>query len=393
MENDAFVYLSVFLVGLGLNLTPCVYPMLSVTVAIFSKNQSAGTGEAFFKALVYVLGMATMYSVLGTVAALTGGLFGQWLQSRWVLLGIGTLIAVLAFSMFGLYRLEAPAWLVSRLGSKRGGAFGLFVSGLLVGIFAAPCVGPPVVALLAIVSSRQDAVFGFLVFFILSLGLGFPYLLLGTFSHSLRRLPRSGVWLVWVERLFGTVLLSFAVFYWLLALRPSLLQWLIPAALILGGIYLGFLQRAGNEKTGFRYFKRTAGCVAIAVAALLLSAGPSGGPAVVWEDFSREGFADARTSGKPVVLDFYADWCMPCHEMDATTYRNPKVIQALEDFRRIKVDVTDASSPEGSMATGEFGIVGVPTLVFYDREGEEVVRARRVGYLSADELLNTLELI
>ncbi|MGH2568682.1 MAG: cytochrome c biogenesis protein CcdA, partial [Bacteroidota bacterium] len=242
-EGAAVAFLAIFLIGLALNLTPCVYPMMSVTVSLFGAQTDANILRVFFKAVVYVLGMATMYSVLGVSAALSGGLFGSWLQSPWVLAGIAALLFGLALSMFGLYQIQIPYWLTSKLGGTTStGLVGLYLSGLVVGIFAAPCVGPPVIALLAFVGAKGDPVFGFWTFFILSLGLGFPYLILGTFSGLLKKVPKSGVWLIWVERLFGVVLTGAALFYLSLAFFPKFSAYLVPVILLAGGGYLGFLE-------------------------------------------------------------------------------------------------------------------------------------------------------
>ena len=170
-KGSAFAFLAIFLIGLALNLTPCVYPMMSITVSLFGGQAETGGIRMFLKAVTYVLGIATMYSVLGVTAALGGGLFGSWLQSPWVLGGIGMLLLGMALSNFGLYQIQMPYWLTSKLGGTTGtGLISLYLSGLVVGVFAAPCIGPPVIALLAVVSAKADPVFGFWVFFTLSIG-------------------------------------------------------------------------------------------------------------------------------------------------------------------------------------------------------------------------------
>lgn len=187
-------FIGIFVIGLALNLTPCVYPMLSVTVSLFGANEASSVWKAFGRAAVYVLGIASMYTVLGTVDAFTGSLFGGVLQSPWVLASVGALLFALAASMLGLYEIRLPAGLTTTLGAWHGaaGSFGLLLSGLVVGIFAAPCIGPPVIALLAFVGANGDPLFGSAAFLTLSLGLGLPYLILGTFSGLLNRLLRSG---------------------------------------------------------------------------------------------------------------------------------------------------------------------------------------------------------
>lgn len=356
--NDAWALVGIFFAGMALNLTPCVYPMFTVTVTIFSRGEKEKVSLplSFLKALVYVLGITVMYSGLGTAAALTGGFFGAFLQSAWVRLAIAAVMFAMALAMFGVYRFEAPAFVLERLGRKRSGFAGLFVSGLLVGIFAAPCIGPPVAALLAHVAERQDPVYGFWLFFVMAAGLGFPYLVFGTFSHLLKALPKSGVWLVWVDRFFGVVLLGFAVFYLSLAVGP--LDILPSRSVPTSGV--------GQTESGK-------------------------GSGIVWQKYTPESLAQALRSGKPVVVDFYADWCLPCQEMEVTTYRHAGVIAEADRFERIKVDLTDAGNEVQMALAQEHKVYGIPTMMFFDAQGKEIPGLRSSGYLSAKELLGILK--
>jgi thiol:disulfide interchange protein DsbD len=389
-QGTAVAFLAIFLIGLTLNLTPCVYPMLSVTVSLFGAQADTTMLRVFLKAVVYVLGMATMYSALGVSAALSGGLFGSWLQSPVVLAGIAALLFGLALSMFGLYQIQVPYWITSRLGGTTGtGIVGLYLSGLVVGIFAAPCVGPPVIALLAFVGAKGDPVFGFWTFFLLSLGLGFPYLILGTFSGLLKKIPKSGVWLIWVERIFGVVLAGAALFYLSLALLPKFSAWVVPIVLLVGGVYLGFLEPSGRDKKGFLRLKWAFGLAAIAFSIYGFNALRE--PGITWEPYSSEKIEQAKANGKPVMLDFYADWCIPCLELDRKTFTDPEVISKTEEFVRLKVDLTHFDSPESEALRKDFAIAGVPTIVFLDRSGNEVKSSRIVGYLPPKEFLEQLQ--
>jgi thioredoxin:protein disulfide reductase len=388
--NNSLTILGIFLLGLGLNLTPCVYPMLSITLSLFGVKTEAKQSRAFIKALIYVLGMATMYSTLGVISAFTGGFFGALLQNKFVLIGIALLLFALSLSMFGAYTFQLPSNLVNKIAGKRGTSLvGIYISGLFVGIFAAPCIGPPILALLAFVGTKGDPLFAFWIFFVMSLGLGTPYLILGTFSGLLKKLPKSGVWLIWMERVFGVVLLSLAGFYLLLAFQPSLLKWIIPASLIAGGIYLGFFERSANYSAGFIRIKKTIGILAVLVGIAIPVLAPK--QSVVWQPFSPSQLAQAKESQKPAILDFYADWCIPCHELDQITYTDPRVIQALDGFVRLKVDMTRPDDPNSTAATERFEIVGVPTIIFLDANGEEIVESRVTGYIDADELLRILK--
>jgi thiol:disulfide interchange protein DsbD len=296
-------------------------------------------------ALLYVLGMALMYSALGLIAALTGGLFGSFLQNPIVLIAIGALMVTLALSMFGLYELQPPPWLLEKLGgSGTTSAAGVFFSGLVVGVFAAPCVGPPVVALLAVVGAKGDPWFGFSSFFTLSMGLGAPYLVLATFSNLLQTLPRSGEWMVWVKKLFGVILLGVGVFYAMLAIAPAFAAWVIPVTLIVGGVYLGFFEKSANKRAGFRWAKRALGVAALVLSVSFVSRQLAHG--VTLKPVTPEALAQAVASGRPVMIDFSADWCVPCHELEDVTFTNRAVIAAARDFHTFGVDLTRFDSPE-----------------------------------------------
>jgi thioredoxin:protein disulfide reductase len=380
-----FAFLGLFVLGLALNLTPCVYPMLAVTVSLFGGQTEASTSRAFGRAVVFVLGICTMYSVLGVMAALSGGLFGAALQSPWVLGGIGVLFVALALSMFGLYELQAPSWLISRLGgTTTTGTLGIYLAGLVVGVFAAPCIGPPIIALLAFVGQQGDPLFGFASFFVLSLGLGAPYVVLGTSSGLLKRLPRSGMWMVWVKKVFGVVLIAVAAFYLSLALNPDLLYYLVPVVLVAGGIYLGFVE-ATRGRPVFTWLKRAVGTTAVIAGVAFFLIGQR--PSLDWEPHAPARLAAAQEAGSPVALYFAADWCLPCLELDRRTFTDRRVIETMEPIVRLKVDLTNFDAPESAAMREQFDISGVPIIVFLDARGQEWTDMRVEGFVDADDLL------
>ncbi len=386
-------FFGLFAMGLALNLTPCVYPMLSVTVSLFSRRDGvpSGFGRSLLMATIYVLGIVTMYTGLGVAAAFTGALFGGWLQSPWVLAGIGALFLALSLSMFGLYELQPPSSLMNKLGGAQqvAGPVGLYLSGLVVGVFAAPCIGPPIVALLAYVGARGDAWFGFLTFFLLSMGLGFPYLLLGAFSGLLTKMPRSGEWMIWIRKLFGVVLVGLALYYFLLAFEPRYAPWMLPITLLIGGFYLGFLERSGRSNRWFRRLQWAVGVLAIIGGASVYGRLQREG--VVWEPYSEARIVAAQQAGQPVMLDFYADWCIPCQELELFTFTDERVVDLTQSFVRLKVDLTNYESPEAEQVRERFGVSGVPTVIFLGPDGSEVPRTRVVGFVRADEFLTRVE--
>jgi thioredoxin:protein disulfide reductase len=378
-RNPALAYLSLFFIGLALNLTPCVYPMIGVTVSIFGARRAAPPHQVFGLAVLYVLGIVVMYCTLGLVAAFTGGLFGGFLQSPMVLIGIGVLLAVLSLSMFGLFEFQLPPTLLAKLGGTGAtSAAGIFLSGLVVGVFAAPCIGPPIVALLAVVGTRADPWFGLSTLFVLSMGLGAPYLLLGTFSNLLQNLPRSGDWMVWVKKVFGVILLAVGTFYVLLALAPRWSGWVMPAALVVGGLYLGF-ERSAAARRGFRRLKLATGVLGVLAGVVFIVTTPSRG--IAFQQFVPDQLAAAQAKGRPAMLDFTADWCVPCHELERTTFTDAKVIELARQFESYQVDLTRYDSPESDRWRRSYGITGVPTVIFLAADGQEVRAARVEGFL------------
>ncbi len=390
--NFLLALIGIFLIGLALNLTPCVYPMISVTVSLFGSRQESNTWKVFGQAVVYVLGIATMYSALGVMAALSGGLFGSWLQSPWMLSFIGLLMFGLALSMFGLYEIQVPYWLTSKLGTgNTTGTIGTYISGMVVGIFAAPCVGPPIIALLAYVGTVGDPLFGFWIFFVLSLGLGLPYLILGTFSGLMQKMPKSGVWMEWVKKVFGIVLIGVGGFYLGLAFFPQVVEWVIVGTLFLGGLYLGFLERSGTDKKGFKLVKYATGTVAIVLGIMFYMNLQKEG--IIWEMYSEEKIVAAEANNQAVMIDFYADWCIPCMELERMTFTDTEVIDSTLDMVRLKVDLTHFDSPESEALRQQYNIAGVPTIVFIDSNGNEVTEARVVGFMRPNEFMRRIEMV
>jgi thiol:disulfide interchange protein DsbD len=378
-----------FVGGLALNLTPCVYPIIPITIGFFGGQAgSRRTGKPVGLAALYVLGMAMTYSALGVFAALSGKLFGSALQSPWVLAGIAAVMILLSLSMFGLYDIQPPRFLMNRAQARTGwgGAFGM---GLLVGVVAAPCLGPFVLGLLTYVAARHDAVLGFAMFFVLSLGLGLPYLVLASFSGAISRLPRAGEWMVEIKKIFGFVLLAMAAYFLRFILPEPVKSWLLPAVLAVGGLYvfLGVFQSR---------FPALARLVAFGGAAVLMGAAvhfvPESAPKTA-PKFLPYDAATVRAAGRPAIVDFSADWCIPCHELDDITFADPRVRARLSAYALYRADMTRQDSPEAIRLSGEYGIQGMPTLVFLDASGQEIRSARLVGFEPPDAFLRRLDRI
>lgn len=379
--------LLLFVGGLALNLTPCVYPVIPITIGFFGGQSGGESRRPLGLAALYVLGMAITYSVLGVLAALSGKLFGVALQSGWVLGGISLVMVALALSMFGLYDIQPPRFLMNRAGARTGagGAFGM---GLLVGIVAAPCLGPFVLGLLTYVAARRDPVLGFVLFFVLSLGLGLPYLFLALFSGTISRLPRAGVWMVEIKKIFGFVLLAMGAYFARILVSEPVKSWMLPAVLAIGGFYV--LSRTIAART-----PGLARLVSGAAGVLFLAAAVHFAPRPAPESGSRLAFAryDAAAvaaAGRPAMIDFSADWCIPCHELEDQTFADGRVRRALAGRSLYKADMTQQSSPEAQVLAKKFGILGMPTIVFLDEKGGEIPGSRLVGFEGPDDFLRRL---
>jgi thiol:disulfide interchange protein DsbD len=379
-------FLAVLLGGLALNLTPCVYPLIGVTVAYFG-NQGGGPRRIVMLALIYVLGIALTFSLAGVAVALSGGLFGAALQSPIVLIAIASMLLVLAASSFGMFSLRPPQWLMSRAGAARPGYLGSLVMGLGMGVVAAPCIGPIVLGLLLMVERSASPLFGFALFFTLAIGLGLPYVALALAAGQIRALPRSGEWLAWVEQLFGFVLIGLAMYFvdpvvhgWTMALMPYY------AAGV--GIFLGFVTPAGRQWRPFLVFRSLIGVASVgALLWMITSTSAKPSAQLAFDPYDAAALKEARAARKPVVIDFSATWCVPCREMVRTTFRDPAVIEAASHFVRLQADITERNDRNTRLAL-EYAIRGVPTTVFIDKHGR--ILKREVGYLNSRQFLNDL---
>ncbi len=375
----------------ALNLTPCVYPMIPITVSFFggrSSQEKPGQAKLVLHGLCYLAGLALTNSTLGVMAALTGGLMGAMLQNPVVLAAVAGVLVLFATSLFGLWELRLPGALTQAAGKSYAGYFGSLFMGLTLGVVAAPCIGPFVLGLLTWVAGTGNPWFGFLIFFVLSMGLGLPLFVLALFSGQLQRLPRAGGWMIWVRKLMGWVLVGMAV-YFIRPVLPDILKIGLPAAVALAaGLHPGWIDKSQASFRAFPWLKTLTGTACLVLATFWITAWAMRGPGLDWHSYSEDLVRQSAAENKPVIVDFYADWCTPCWEFDEVVFHHPDVVRLAEnDFTMIKIDVTKGGNPLHEMLLRQYDVKGVPTIVFLDASGKERTDLRLVDFIPPEEFL------
>ncbi|MDI7261338.1 MAG: cytochrome c biogenesis protein CcdA [Thermodesulfobacteriota bacterium] len=381
--------MGIFVGGMALNLTPCVYPLIPVTLSYFVGQAGRRSQRGLIiRGLCYLLGLATTNSALGVVAALTGGLMGAILQHPIALLFVSAILIFFASSLFGFWELRLPGNLMQFASKSYTGHFGALFMGLTLGLVAAPCIGPFVLGLLTWVGSLGSPWLGFLVFFTLSMGLGLPLFFLAIFSGQFKRLPRSGGWMLWVRKLLGWVMVGMSV-YFLRSLLPEFFYVILLSCIVLlAGLHLGWFSKDRAGFKAFGWMKTVVFMVCLTAAPYLFTSWMMRGPGLAWKPYSDQILTEAQRLKKPVIIDFYAEWCAPCRELDNITFRHPEVVrQSANDLIMVKVDLTRGSDSIHKRLLHRFEIKGVPTVVFLDREGRERKDLRLVDFQPADQFI------
>ena len=330
-------------------------------------------------------------SLLGVIAALTGGLVGALLQSPLMLISIAVVLTGFAMSLFGFWELRLPFWLTQAASKSYTGFFGSFFMGLTLGVVAAPCIGPFVLGLLTWVASLGEPLIGFFIFFTLSLGLGTPLFVLAMFSGQLAKLPKAGEWMNWVRRLMGWVLIGMAA-YFIRPILPLLLQqYILTVAAIAAGVHLGWLDKTAATFRSFPWIKAFIGTICLVLGTVLIGNQVFKGPSVKWHRYSDQLLAESADKNKPVIIDFYASWCAPCRKLDQITFHHPDIVKlSKDDFVMVKVDLTGQEGENYDRLVSEFNVKGVPTVIFLDTLGKERKDLRLVDFVQPNEFLNRM---
>lgn len=338
--------------------------------------------------IFYLLGLVAMNSTLGVMAALTGGLMGAVLQHPIALVFVSAILIFFASSLFGFWELRLPGNLMRFASKSYTGNFGALFMGLTLGLVAAPCIGPFILGLLTWVGTMGSPWLGFLVFFILSMGLGMPLFFLAIFSGQLEKLPRSGEWMLWVRKLLGWAMVGMSVYFLRSLLTEFLNIILLSSIVLMAGLHLGWFSKERAQFKAFGWMKTVVFMICLFASTFLFASWMMRGPGVVWKPYSDQILAEAQRLRKPVIIDFYAEWCAPCREMDNVTFRHPGVAKESENhLMMVKVDLTRKSDEVYKRLVDQFEIKGVPTIVFLDREGRERRDLRLVDFLPADQFI------
>ena len=392
------------LLGLGLSFTPCVLPMVPILASIIvGEGADIKRSRGFILALAYSLGMAIVYTALGVAAGLIGEGLAASLQNPWVLGAIALMMGIMSLSMFGYYQLQLPSALQNRLvnasGRQSGGKlFGVFVMGAISALIVGPCVAAPLAGALTFISQTRDAYIGGTALFAMATGMSIPLLLVGLSAGSL--LPRAGAWMDSVKKFFGVLMLGMAI--WLVSpVLPLVVQMVAWSVLLLG--YALYLFRGKR-----RWPAMVTGAVFALLGAIQLTGVATGGqdvlaPLAHLTGKQHQGLAFTRvktvaqldaalaaTGGKTVMLDFYADWCVSCKEMEKLTFVDPGVRSRLANSVLLQVDVTANDADDKAMLK-RFGLFGPPGIILFDAKGSEIADSRVIGYQNAEKFRTSLD--
>ncbi|MGZ8164591.1 MAG: protein-disulfide reductase DsbD, partial [Methylobacter sp.] len=420
LQQDSLLMtlLSFFGFGLLLAFTPCIFPMIPILSGIIvGHGNRIGTARAFLLSLSYVIASAATYTVFGILAALFGNNLQTTFQQPWIIALFSTIFILLSLSMFGFYHLELPKSLQAKLhnSSERhrdGSLWGAAIMGSLSSLIVGPCVAAPLAGALIYIGQTGDAVLGGSALFMMGLGMGIPLLLLGASAGKL--LPKAGNWLNSTKAVFGVIMLAVAV--WMLSriLPPGIIMMLWAMLLILPAIYLSAIDPLHENSSGWRKLWKGVGVMMLGYGLLLLIGFSMGNSnplkplqglalnntqaaeqGITFERITSLGELEARiqqatANHQRVMLDFYADWCISCKEMENYTFTNPEVKQALEGFVLLQADVTKNSEDDKALLA-KFGLIGPPGVLFFNADNQENRSLRVIGYQNADTFIKTLQ--
>jgi thiol:disulfide interchange protein DsbD len=390
----------IFGVGLLSSLTPCVYPMIAITVSVFGAAEAKSKLHAAMLSTMYVAGLVVFFTVLGLVVGLTGTVNGTIMGSPWVMFPLAAFLIVMSASMFGAFEMNLPPALQNRIASMGGlGPRGAFVLGMVGGLVAMPCTGPVLGGLLAYIYTAQSVAFGATALATYALGLGALTWLVGTFAVGL---PKSGRWLEWVKSFFGLVMIACALWFirpWLFGIDEVVEKttvWLLFAVgLLIGGLALGAVHLSFSYTSTSERFRKGLGVTMASVGAFLavvwINAAPYLPPdaRIAWNTDYEAARAQAMEEGRPLLVDFGADWCGACNELERDTFSDPRVIREGQRFIAVRIDMTAGEEMErGREILATYNQRGLPLVVMHGSDGEEIARVEE--FVEADRMLELM---
>ena len=405
--NSKYAVFGFFLLGLGLAFTPCVLPMLPLLSAIvIGQNQRPNMWRAFALSFVYVQGMALTYTLLGLIVAAIGLPFQVALQHPYVMIGLSIIFVLLALSMFGVFTLQLPSSLQTKLSllsqQQKAGAFGgVFLMGMIAGLVASPCTSAPLSGALLYVAQSGDLFTGAITLYLLALGMGVPLILITLFGNKI--LPKSGMWMETVKKLFGFVMLALPVFL-ISRILPE--EWTPRLWAMLGtAFFIWFAFQMPKNGTGwvFRILFLVAAMISVKPLQTWVWGETSTPSAVESKVVSRVEFKKVKSEAELqqvlaennkslVMLDLYADWCVACKEFEKETFSDPRVQKTFGDMLLLQVDMTKNSEENRALMT-KYKVLGLPTILFFNQDGKEIEGSRVNGFMSPVEFLQWIEKI
>lgn len=414
--NVPLILLTFFTFGLLLSLTPCIFPMIPILSSIIvaqGKNMNAARG--FTLSLIYVLAMSVAYTLAGVLAGLFGGNIQIAMQNPWVISTFALLFVGLAMSMFGFFKIGLPSSWQTKLSksseeaSSKGGYVGVAIMGFLSALIVGPCVAPPLAGALVYIGQSGDAVLGGAALFVLSLGMGVPLLLIGIGAG--KYMPRPGGWMDRVSHIFGVVMLAIAILMLSRIVTPSIALLLWSFLLIIVSVYLGALESLQGHHKGLKAFYKGVGIILLVYGLMMFYGGVKGAkdPLAPLTFANEQQTLTAKelefktihsskeldevllqSKGKKVMLDFYADWCTSCKELDTVTFKDPAVIEALKNYVLVRADITDNSDEEKALSK-RFGLFGPPAMIFFCEKGIQIEGADLNGYKDTQMFINHIK--
>ena len=429
LASGKMIFTIFFFFGLGLLLafTPCVFPMIPILSSIIvGQGDNISTSKAFSLSLAYVLAMAVTYTVAGVIVGLSGENIQVWFQNPWVISVFAGIFVLLSLAMFGFYELQMPSGIQNKLnnisyGAKQGSYVGAGIMGLLSALIVGPCVTAPLIGALIYIADTGDALVGGIALFALSMGMGAPLLVIGTSAGKV--LPKAGAWMDAVKAVFGVLLLGLAIWMLERILPAPIILLLTGALLIVSAIYMGALDAIKEGATGWSKLWKGIGLISLVYGAILVIGAAGGsnsllqplkGIATTQQLASNDphartsaehalpfqqikgleglqtALAQATRDARSVMLDFYADWCISCKEMELLTFSDLSVQKSLNNFVILQADVTKNDEQDKALLK-ELGLFGPPAILFYDKKGNELRNYRVVGFMDAGKFSSHIE--